>query len=100
MIIVRIGDSERELQSVSESWINQQIGRREIDNLTICVRVIIKENGLDMTLSTTGCPQGAPGGRRATPKEQEVFDLWEKRGLKKERIHAGNLISFLKQFKA
>lgn len=100
MIRVRIGDSERELPTISENWINQQINRRKADGLSICVRVIIKDEQLNMSLSSAGCPQTATGGRSPTRYEKEIFDLWEKRGLNREDFHGGNLIAFLKQLKA
>ena len=100
MIRARIGDSERELPSVSENWINQQINRRKADGLSICVRVMIKDDQLNMSLSSAGCHQSATGGRPPTRYEKEIFDLWEKRGLNRDDFHGGNLIAFLKQLKA
>ena len=50
MIRVRIGDSERELSSISEGWVNQQINRRRADGQNVCVRVIIRHEQLNMTL--------------------------------------------------
>ncbi len=52
MIRVRIGETEKDLQNVDESWINQQINRRRADGISVCVRVIIKDRDLDMALST------------------------------------------------
>ncbi|MBU0910490.1 MAG: hypothetical protein KKA54_15700 [Proteobacteria bacterium] len=100
MIRVRIGDSERELPSLSESWIYQQINRRKADGLSICVRVFINDDRLNMSLSSAGCPQDTTGGRPPTRYEKEIFDLWEKRGLNMENFHGGNLVAFLKQLKA
>lgn len=100
MIRVMIGDSERELPSVSENWVNQQINRRRADGLSVCVRVIIKDDQLNMSLSSAGCPQSATVGRPPNRYEKEIFDLWEKRRLNKEDFHGGNLIAFLKQLKA
>ncbi len=97
MIRVRIGDSERELSSVSENWINQQINRRKADGLSVCARVIIKDSNLNMSLSSAGCPQSATRGRTPNRNEQEIFDLWEKRGMNNPDFHGGNLVAFLKQ---
>ncbi|HDG98397.1 MAG TPA: hypothetical protein ENG73_09565 [Desulfobacterales bacterium] len=99
MIRVRIGDAERELSSVSESWVNQQINRRKADIQSVCARVIIRQDQLNMTLSTPSCPKGT-GGRPPNRYEKQVFDLWEKRGLNKEQFTVGNLITFLKQLKS
>lgn len=99
MIIVKIGDTERELDSISESWINQQINRRRADGISVCVRVSIHENQLNMTLSTPNCPSGS-GGRPPTKKEKQVVDIWDQKGLNTEKFTGGNLIAFLKQIKS
>lgn len=96
MIKVRIGDSERELSSISEGWVNQQINRRRADGQNVCVRVIIRHEQLNMTLSIPSCPQGT-SGRAPNRHEKQVFDLWEKRGLNKDQFTGGNLVAFLKQ---
>ena len=99
MIRVRIGDAERELNSVSENWVNQQINRSRADGQSVCARAIIRQDQLNMTLSTSGCPKGS-GGRPPNRYEEQVFDLWGKRGLNKEQFTCGNLIAFLKQLKS
>ena len=96
MIRVRIGDAERELSIVSESWVNQQINRRRADGQNVCVRVIIRQDQLNMTLSTPSCQKGS-GGRPPNRHEEQIFTLWEKRGLNKDQFTGGNLIAFLKQ---
>lgn len=96
MIRVQIGGSERELPNVTENWVNQQINRRRSDGHSVCVRVNIKNDLLNMTLSTPTCPTGS-GGRPPNRHEKAVFDLWEKLGLNKEGFTGGNLIAFLKQ---
>lgn len=99
MINIKIGDTERELNRISESWINQQINRRRADGHSVCVRVTIRQDQLNMTLSTPNCP-GRSGGRPPTRSEKQVFDLWDQKGLNSEKFTGGNLIAFLKQFKA
>ena len=98
MIRVRIGDAERELSSVSENWINQQLNRRGADGQSVCVIVIIHQDQLNMTLSTPNCSKGS-GGRPPNRYEEQVFNLWEKRGLNQEQFTGGNLIAFLKQLR-
>lgn len=100
MIRVMIGDSERELSNISERWINEQINRRKRDGLSICVRVIINEDRLNLSLTTSGCPQTATRGRSPNKFESEVFELWDKKGLNMDDFSGGNLIAFLKQLKA
>lgn len=98
MITIRIAEEERQLDSVDEQWINQQINRRRADGQAVCVRVTVHEDGLDMVLSTPNCTGGG-GGRPPRPQEKEVFDLWNQRGLNDADFTGGNLVAFLKQLK-
>lgn len=99
MIRIRIGNEERDLASVDEHWINQQINLRRKDGQTICVRVTIQEGDMNMVLSTPTCGTSRGGGRPPSPQEREVFDLWDQRGLNKVDFTGGNLVAFLKQLK-
>lgn len=98
MIRVVIGDVESELSKVTESWINQHINRRKADRQNVCVKVIIKENNLDMVLSTPACAFGQTG-RRPNEEESAIFKIWELCGLNNENFTGGNLIDFLKKYK-
>lgn len=98
MIAVRIGEEERSLQDATEQWINQQIQRRRVDNQAICVRVAIRQGGLDMVLATPSC-NGTGGGRTPNANEIEVFRLWNERGLNVPDFSSGNLVAFLAQIK-
>jgi len=81
MINIRIGETERDINSTTESWINQQINRRQADGVSVCMRVIVKEGDLDMILSTPTCKPSGGGGRPPRPREKSVFSLWNQRGL-------------------
>lgn len=99
MIRIRIGGQERDYDSADENWINQQINRRRADGLQVCVRVTIHVGDMDMILSTPTCGASTGGGRRARPSEQEVFDLWNQRGLDSADFSGGNLVAFMKQLR-
>jgi len=99
MIKIRIEDTERDLDSVDESWINQQINRRQADGLSVCVRITIMEGDLDMILSTPTCRSSGGGNRSPRPHEKTVLDLWNQRGLNESDFSGGNLIAFLKQLR-
>ena len=99
MIRIQIGDVERELASADEHWIIQQINRRRADGQKVCVRVTIHEGDLNMVLSTPTCGVSGGGGRPPRPREKEVFDLWNQRGLNDTDFTGGNLVAFLKQLK-
>ncbi len=100
MIRIRIGNDERELSSVDEHWINQQINRRKADGQTVCVRVTVREGDLDMVLATPTCGASGGGGRPPRPQEKEVFDLWNLRGLNDVEFSGGNVVAFFKQLKS
>lgn len=98
MVTVRIGDETRDLFEASESWINQQIARRRADGQNICVEVLINKSGLNLRLATPGCSAGGGGGGRApNSNENEILDLWKRRGLNDNAFTGGNLVAFLKQ---
>ena len=99
MIKIKIGEFERELDRVDESWINQQINRRRNDGQSVCVRVTIKEGDLDMMLSTPTCASTGNGGRPARPHEIQILNLWNQHKLNEYEFTGWNVISFLKHLK-
>ena len=101
MIRIIIGSSEREYSSIKdieESWIAQQVDRRQEDEQDVCVQVFIKLDNVDVRLSTPACSKGG-GGRPPEPKEKAIFALWEERGLNQEDFSGGNVIAFFKQLR-
>ncbi len=97
MIRIMIAEEERQLGTVDQQWINQQINRRRANGQTVCVRVIIHEGDLDMVLSTPNCGTSPGGGRPPRRQERKVFDLWNQRGLNDADFTGGNLVAFLNQ---
>ncbi len=102
MVIIKIGSGERQFSSVrdiDESWINQQINRRNEDGLDVCVQVSVQQEAVDIRLSTPACTGYGGGGRRATEQEQGIFDLWEKHGLNASDFTGGKVVAFFKQLR-
>jgi len=102
LIKIFIGNNERQFDDVyniDESWINQQINKRKEDKEKVCVRVYIKNELIDVLLTTLACGRGEISRRRPNPRETEIFNLWERRGLRKEKFSGGDLISFFKQLR-
>ncbi|GJQ22165.1 MAG: hypothetical protein HBSIN02_25200 [Bacteroidia bacterium] len=100
MVTLKIGNDSREIKTTSdidEGWINRQINGRRADRLSVCVQVTIRDNELDMILSTPGCGGGPGGGRQPNPSEQSIIDLWAKRKLNDPNFTGGNLVAFLHQ---
>jgi hypothetical protein len=64
---MHIGESERkwpDTSSVDESWINQQISRRQKEGQAVCVRIFVKlDNDVNVMLAMASCT-GAAGAPR------------------------------------
>ena len=99
MNTIRIGSETGSLIHATESWINEEINRRRHDGQNVCVEVAINTGGLNIRLATPGCGEGAGGGRAPNANEQEVLDLWSKRGFDSADFTGGNLVAFLKQLR-
>lgn len=98
MITIKIGNEERHLNEIDSQWINQQINRRRANGQSVCVRVIISHENLDMALSTPSCASG--GGDRVPNRfEQAIFNIWQKLGLNDVNFTGGNVVAFLNQLK-
>lgn len=96
MSTLTIGNIERNLDEVDESWLNQQINRRRTAGESVCVKVHIKTAYLDLLLATQDCPRGG-GGRPPTAKEQEIISLWNRLHLSESNFTGGNIIAFRRQ---
>jgi hypothetical protein len=102
MITIQIEDSIRTLSNprdIDENWANQQINRRRDDRRPVCIRVTIIDDSVNIILASADCTNIAGGDRPPNSKEQSIFDLWERVGMKKKEFHGGNLIAFHKQLR-
>jgi len=95
-IEVRIGGDTQSLDTLSERWIVDQIGKR---GSSACVTVSIQTINLNLILRTPTCDSGAGGGRPPTPLESEIFHLWNLHKLNTVNFSPGDLIAFLTQLK-
>jgi hypothetical protein len=98
-VTVQIGAEERAFDDASESWINDQIGRRQRDGGSICVMVKIQITGASLQLTTPGCGGGSGGGRQPNPREQQIIELWNERRLSSSDFTGGNVVAFVKQLR-
>ena len=98
MIEIEIAGIRRNESEVSESWVNQQINKRREASLPVCVRVYIKENHLDIMLSSPECPtKGKSKNSPLTKQEEMILSLWKKYKLNTNQFYGGNLVAFSKQ---
>lgn len=97
MPTVTIAGEQRDLEDVTERWINKTINRAKSQGLPVCVQVGIHQNGLNLNLTTPSCGGGSGGGRPPNRQEQQVINLWKQQGLNSADFQGGNLTAFLKQ---
>ncbi|MDR5859934.1 hypothetical protein FZZ93_08920 [Halomonas eurihalina] len=97
MIKVKVNDMEREWSEINPNWIHDQIKGRQQAGQSVCVIVKIRSGDVNVLLSAGDCPSSTGGGGSPNVHEQEVFDFWERVGMKKDPINSGNLVAFLKQ---
>ena len=94
---VIIGMSERENSDIRPDWISEQINRIRHDGSPVCVKVIVKDTDVDISLATSECSGLGGGCRRLTSAENRVVDLWRKKHMNDKNFVPGNLIAFLNQ---
>lgn len=96
MVKLYVGPTEYDLGNIKEGELAQLISKYKKDGVCPCVKVVIKQDGLNLALQTAGCSRSG-GGRAPNPKESYLCDLWASKGLNDPDFSPGNLISFLKQ---
>jgi hypothetical protein len=99
-VTVQIGDTVLDLSAVTQSWLEDQIGRRKRDHQPICVVLRIQEPGLDIKLATQACgSSGGGGGRPPNPREQDIITLWNDRNISAGDFSAGHFYSFIQHLR-
>jgi len=102
MIEISIGEAKRsfsDLNHIEESWITKEINGRIDDDMTLCVKIRIKEGSFDVVLSTIGCYSTGKSRKPKNRRELKLLHLWEKCKLNNEDFNGGNVVSFLKQLR-
>lgn len=94
MYTIRINGIEKH-DEVDEDWIKKRIISLQNDNVQVCVQIRIKNDNIDMMLSSGGCCSHNSGRRPPNLEEKRIFDLWEKHRLNNSDFPFGQLISFL-----
>ena len=99
-VTVQIGNETRDFSEASETWIDDQIVRRQRDSSPVCVVVTIKTAMADVFLATPTCSgRGGGGTRPPSQREQQIFALWNEHKLDTSHFTRGSLVAFLKQLR-
>ena len=100
MITVTVAGMEQPLEGLSESWLHEQIRRRQKAGESVCVQVGVHTPDINVGVSSGACPAGPGGSRRPKPKEQQVLDLWSHFGLGHGDLNSGELVAFLQRLRS
>lgn len=95
MVTIQIGDSmPHNLAQADAHWINEQINRRRKEGLQITLEVRIQEGDADLFFRTPAI-SGRGGGKKYTPLERQIIDLWVRHGLSNPGFPGGELVAFV-----
>lgn len=95
---IEIGGNEMSLEDADERWIRKEIKRSLEASGGVCIRVSFQEPALKFTLSTADCSSSGGAKYELTRREQEVWELWKKRGLGDPGLPKGKLAGALTAF--
>lgn len=100
MITVTVAGIEQDLAGLSESWLHEQIRRRQTAGESVCVQVEVRTSEVHVGVSTGTCPAKAVSSRRPNAKEREILELWKRFGLGDSDVNSGKLVAFLQRLRA
>ncbi len=96
MISVWINGEQRD--GIDEGWIARRVQGLRRDGETVCVRVTVKADGVDILVTAGSCAPSVGGARRANPRETQLFRLWDACGVKSAgEFPPGQLIQCLRR---
>lgn len=98
-VSITINGEQRDLQDADAHWINSQIDRRRAAGETVCVRIMIDANGVNLGLATPTCGPSGGGGRQANSREEQILGLWGKLHLNSATFTGGEVVAFSEQLK-
>lgn len=96
MVTVKIGGVAKELSDVDQQWLCKRINGLRAAGESDCVLVRIKDEEVDLWLTTPGCGGGG-GWRPPRGREPRILELWRKLNLDEPGFSCGNVRAFLAQ---
>ena len=96
MIKIKIADDDRPGNPLDEEWVHQQINRRRDAGESVCVRVTLEQNELNIMLSTKTCAAtGHPPITNPSPLEKKIYEFWKGRKLNAVDFTSSNVVAFI-----
>lgn len=92
---IKIGDAERDLDSVDHSWIQQHLEDLRRQGKKVCVEITLHAGSVSMILSTPGCGPFEAADRQANRQEEKILALWRKNHLDTDRFTTHELLDFV-----
>ena|ERR1043166_9196071 len=89
----------REFRDATGGWIHDQVAALLSRGLSVCVRVQIKTDSVNVAFATPGCGPTQSADREPNPEEQKLVDLWRRRGLNNADFEIGQLVAFIDEAK-
>jgi hypothetical protein len=99
MIKVNICGTEKEYDSSTESWINEQYHKRKNAGADFWFVVIINNSDINLRFPSASAPSGK--GKPYSDfnrREQQIIDIWDAIGVKQDD-NINNLLKFLYRLK-
>lgn len=103
VVRIKIGESERELDSADAQWVAEQVRGYERNHGSLpCVRVTVDEDRARITLITAECARSGGGGGGApnwNAAESDVLESWRRLRLDGPSWTQGSLVAFIQRLR-
>jgi hypothetical protein len=101
MKTITIGNSRPlDVDRVEAALIRDRVRELRGRNIPVCVKILLDVPPVNIILTTVGCTDSEPDNPRPLrPEEKRLFDLWEKRGMKKEDFEVDQLEMFIREIR-
>ena len=94
---IRIGKTDRDLDSADARWIRQHVEDLRGRGESVCVQITLHEGSVNMILSTPACGPSNAKRDEGTRQEEKILQLWRKRNLDRDDFDVRDLIDFVER---
>ena len=94
---LRIGDTERDLESADPNWIREHVKDLRNRGTPVCVEITLHSGSVNMILATPACGPTSASRQEANRQEKKILELWKKKGLNTDDFNVRELIDFIER---